>query len=320
MTSSGGMYTTTTTLGTTDPISKLGPTVLEKRSQAHFRTVMNSYNLKETQDEAQHRELVLTELATICTQWVSTESKRKKQHDYVQDISVGKVLTFGSFRLGTHTKGADIDVLLITPRHIDRTDYFTSFYQLIRAHPKVDKLTKVEGAYVPIMKFSMDGVEIDLLFAQLQIDIIDPQRFNVLENRNLKNLDQKSVLSLNGPRVSDLILRLVPRPETFREALSLIKLWAKRRCIYSNVMGYLGGVSWAILVARVCQLYPNLNAAALVVRFSDSVAIGSLGGYTPLSSVPSKKFQKLVMVYGTLSIIHVKNMTSCQSLPPLTPP
>lgn len=32
-------------------------------------------------------------------------------------------------------------------------------------------------------------------------------------------------------------------------------------------MGYLGGVSWAMLVARVCQFYPNASAATLVDRF-----------------------------------------------------
>lgn len=37
--------------------------------------------------------------------------------------------------------------------------------------------------------------------------------------------------------------------------------------IYSNVMGYLGGVSWAMLVARTCQLYPNAVAATLVHKF-----------------------------------------------------
>ena len=37
--------------------------------------------------------------------------------------------------------------------------------------------------------------------------------------------------------------------------------------MYSNVLGYLGGVSWAMLVARTCQLYPNAAASTLVEKF-----------------------------------------------------
>ena len=37
--------------------------------------------------------------------------------------------------------------------------------------------------------------------------------------------------------------------------------------IYSNALGFLGGVSWAMLVARVCQLYPNAVSATLVHKF-----------------------------------------------------
>lgn len=37
--------------------------------------------------------------------------------------------------------------------------------------------------------------------------------------------------------------------------------------IYSNILGFLGGVSWAMLVARTCQLYPNAIASTLVHKF-----------------------------------------------------
>lgn len=86
--------------------------------------------------------------------------------------------------------------------------------------------------------------------------------------------------------MNDEILRLVPNSTIFRDALRCIKLWATSkwfedrtpvlaliytlwigRAIYSNVNGFLGGVGWAMLVARICQLYPNAVAGAIVSRF-----------------------------------------------------
>ncbi len=126
-----------------------------------------------------------------------------------------------------------------------------------------------------------------LLFARLALVTI-PEDLSLQNVTLLKKLDQKSVRSLNGCRNTDAILDLVPNQESFRMALRAIKLWAKsklermeiemqwtqiiiyilpERGVYSNVLGYLGGVSWAMLVARTCQLYPNAAASTIVHKF-----------------------------------------------------
>jgi poly(A) polymerase Pap1 len=59
----------------------------------------------------------------------------------------GKIYTFGSYRLGVHHKGADIDALCVAPRHIDRSDYFTSFFELLKQQNEVTDL-RVSGRTV----------------------------------------------------------------------------------------------------------------------------------------------------------------------------
>jgi poly(A) polymerase len=64
-----------------------------------------------------------------------------------------------------------------------------------------------------------------------------------------------------------MIDKLVPEKDTFRLALRCIKLWAKNRGLYSNVLGYLGGVTWAMLVARICIDNPGMPTFKIIDTF-----------------------------------------------------
>uniref|UniRef100_T1IT92 Poly(A) polymerase n=1 Tax=Strigamia maritima TaxID=126957 RepID=T1IT92_STRMM len=214
----------------------------------------------ETETESKHRREVVRKLNKLFKNWII--NIRKIPNDKIG----GKVCPFGSYRLGVHTKGADIDALCVAPMRIDRTDFFTSFFQLLSQQPEVSQLRSIEESFVPLIKMDFDGIEVDLLFAKLNLEQL-PETLDLRDTSHLKNLDQKCARSLNGCRVTDEILNLVPNKDNFRLALRAIKLWAKRRGVYSNVLGYLGGVSWAMLVAKTCQLYPNASASVIVHKF-----------------------------------------------------
>lgn len=252
--------------GITSPISLAGPKPQDHVFNHRLEDALKSFGIFETQEEIQHRMVVLGRLSELAKQWIVDVSMTKNMPEIVAKNVGGKIFTFGSFRLGVHTKGADIDTLLVAPRHIHRADFFHSFYEFLKEREEVKDLRAVEEAFVPVIKMNFDGIEIDLLFARLALPTI-PDDLNLLDESLLKNLDPKCVRSLNGCRVTDEILNLVPNSEHFRMTLRAIKLWAKNHGIYSNVMGFLGGVSWAMLVARICQLYPNAVAGSLVWKF-----------------------------------------------------
>ena len=105
-----------------------------------------------------------------------------------------------------------------------------------------------------------------MLFARLALATI-PDSLDLKDDKILHNLDYRCVRSLNGCRVADEILDLVPDRETFKSTLRAIKLWAKKNGLCSNALGFFGGVTWAMLVARVCQLYPNAAVATLIHKF-----------------------------------------------------
>lgn len=98
--------------------------------------------------------------------------------------------------------GADIDTLIVTPRHIERVDFFATFATFLKKIPNVEYVRPVEEAFVPVIKTKIDGIELDILFARLALKTI-PDDQELRDGILLKNLDEKSVRSLNGCRVTD---------------------------------------------------------------------------------------------------------------------
>ncbi|XP_046364762.2 poly(A) polymerase type 3-like [Haliotis rufescens] len=253
--------------GVTSPISLAEPKAFDLELSLKLEETLRPFGVFESEEELAHRMEVLLKINNLVREWIKDVSRQKNNiPENKIDTFGGKVFTFGSYRLGVHTKGADIDTLCVAPRHVERSDFFASFYELVKQQVEVKDLRAVEEAFVPVIKMTFDGIELDMLFARLALPTI-PEDIDLREENLLKNLDEKSVRSLNGCRVTDEILYLVSNKENFRMTLRAIKLWAKKKGIYSNVLGYLGGVSWAMLVARVCQLYPKAAPATLVHKF-----------------------------------------------------
>ena len=253
-------------------------------------------------------------------------------------VQLDLIRPFGSYGLGICGLETDLDAVLVAPRFVRREDFFTSFVSLLQHHEELVKdVCPVEGAFVPVVKFSIDGVDVDLTFATLNKDFVPPQDEGedpLLLDDVLLGMDEKSTRSLNGWRVcrcvdcwysflsalfswsngstfcrcyckwsneldvlttfdwlidwlvdwltdwlnTDMLVHIfifshrfikkyVPNMEIFRTVLMVIKEWAKARLIYSNSHGYLGGVSWAILVAYVCHEHLQLRCPGPTTQF-----------------------------------------------------
>jgi hypothetical protein len=97
---------------------------------------------------------------------------------------------------------------------------------MLRQRPEVAELAPVPDAFVPIIKFKWDSISIDLIFGRLALPRV-PMDLELGDSSILKGLDEACLKSLNGPRVTDEILRLVPNSSVFKHALRAVKLWAK---------------------------------------------------------------------------------------------
>lgn len=193
------------------------------------------------------------------------QDKMNMTEDEAKDTG-GLIFISGSHRLNVREPGADIDTVCVAPAFCTKEDFFTTLKESLLKHPDVAELNAVETAHVPVMELEFCGISIDLLFARLGDNIVRPD-LDILDDRILRNLDSATEKSLNGPRVTDMISKLVPNYDTFLIVLRCARKWAKARGLYGNKFGYLGGVNFNILVAFIGHLYPKGSPSFILNKF-----------------------------------------------------
>lgn len=184
----------------------------------------------------------------------------------------------------TSTSASDIDTLVLAPKHVTHTDFFEQFPDFLRQNAPpgaIEELVPVPSGSTPIIKLVYSSIDMDLAFVSLHRSSV-PRDINVRDEALLRGLDDREARSFNGVRVAAEMLELIPQPKTFSYALRAIKLWAKRRAIDANIVGFPGGIAWAIMVARICQLYPNACGSLVVSRFFYIIKVWKWSVWKPL--------------------------------------
>ena len=110
---------------------------------------------------------------------------------------------------------------------------------------------------------TFEDVPIDLAFANIEDKKILEKSFeNLDDNSLLKEMDVTSRKSMDGVRVARKITKLLTElelfnktrysmMEKFRITVKTLKLFAKNRGTYSNILGYLSGISISFLVVKI---------------------------------------------------------------------
>jgi len=91
--------------GITQPISTKGPDQSDRIATENLEETLRSFDYFESDAELAHRVDVMAKLNTLVKKWIRDVSLAKNVPPEIVDTVGGRVHTFGSYRLGVHSKG-----------------------------------------------------------------------------------------------------------------------------------------------------------------------------------------------------------------------
>ncbi|KAI8561881.1 hypothetical protein RHMOL_Rhmol04G0376300 [Rhododendron molle] len=245
---------------------------MEEEKSRSLLQFMAGEGLVPSPEEEIKRKVAIEKLKQIVMEWIKRVACNCGLDERRLRAASAAVLTYGSYGLGVHNSESDIDALCVGPRFATMgEDFFVVLHNMLTSRPEVSEVHCVKDAKVPLMRFKLDGISIDLPYAQLKVMSV-PENVDILNLYYLRNIDETSWRSLSGVHANKWILRLIPNTKVFQSLLRCIKLWAKRRGVYGNLLGFFGGVHLAILGAFICQRYPNARLSGLISSFFGTFA------------------------------------------------
>ncbi len=75
-----------------------------------------------------------------------------------------------------------------------------------------------------------------------------------------------------GRIASDNIIGAVQNEQAYKLALRAVRFWAVKRGLYSVNCGYFSGITLSVMVARICQDFPELSACSILYNFFERYA------------------------------------------------
>ena len=200
------------------PSSTAAPSQRDKTTNDSLIQVMLAENLIPAEEESAGRVKALGKLNELVAAFVKAAYEQGGHGDLYNEVTSFRLRTLGSYSLDVHLPGADMNTVMVVPKHVSRKDMFSLLYPSMVARDDIKNLVKVEEARVPVIKFEMDGFEFDLAMARLGGLSCLPEDFDVTDDRYLKLVgggDMQSITSLNGVRVTGML----PSPPSLPSSL-----------------------------------------------------------------------------------------------------
>jgi poly(A) polymerase len=104
------------------------------------------------------REIVLGRLAALVKTFVKTVSLARGLSEAAAEDAGGKIFTFGSYRLGVHAPGSDVDTLCVVPKHVSREDFFEVFEGMLRNTEGVTEVSVSYSGLATCFAADFDGI------------------------------------------------------------------------------------------------------------------------------------------------------------------